>query len=83
VDEQGDQVLTARRQAGERLAQRNMPLGGQQLLFGDPGLVVVDILSVQRQDGGLRAVCGAQDPGAFEPGGGGQPPRQGVRVEVA
>lgn len=61
-----------------------MPLGGQQLLFGDLGMVVEDTLSVQRQRGGLWAVCRAQDPGAFEPGGGGQPPRQGVRAaEVA
>jgi hypothetical protein len=52
VGEQGDQLLAARRQAGERLVQRNMPLGGQQLLFGDLGMVVADILSVQRQHGG-------------------------------
>jgi hypothetical protein len=80
VDEQRDQLLAVRRQAGERLAQRNMPLGGQQVLFGDLGMVVADILSVQRQDGGLWTMCRAQYSGAFEPGGGSQPPRQGVRI---
>jgi len=78
VDEQGDQLLVVRRQAGERLAQRGVPLGGQQFLFGVLGLVVSDVVGVRRQRGSLGAVR------AFAPSGGGQPPRQGGRVaEVA
>jgi len=37
--QQKDQLLTARRQAGERFAQRSVPLGDEQLMLGDSGLL--------------------------------------------
>jgi hypothetical protein len=80
LHEQGGQVVTGRRQIGERLAQRRVPLRGEQLIVGQDGLLVGDVLGVQRTAGRGGPAGLADDPGAFAGGGGGQPAGQGGRV---
>ncbi len=46
LGEQGDQLLVARGQLQERLVQRGVALGRQQLLLGRSGLLVRDVLDV-------------------------------------
>jgi hypothetical protein len=79
-DEHGDQLLAVRGQLGERLAQRRMALGRQQLLVGPAGPLVRKAVDVQRIPGRVRYVARAQDAEAFPPGGGGEPAGQRGRL---
>jgi hypothetical protein len=47
LGQQGDQLLAGRRQRGERLAQRRVPLRGDQLVVSQGGLAVEDVLGIE------------------------------------
>ena len=46
--QQKDQLLTGRRQAGERFAQRSVPLGDEQFMLGDSGLLVREGFGIEQ-----------------------------------
>ena len=64
----------------ERLAQRRVPLGREQLLLRRYGLLVRDGLGVRRMPSVVRSPRRAQDTAAFAPGGGGQPAGKRGRI---
>jgi hypothetical protein len=55
-------------------------LGHQQFLLRRLAVLVRPALGVQYVPGGLGSLCRSQDPGAFAPGGCGEPARKRVRV---
>src|SRR5262249_25247953 len=75
-DDQRSKSLAVRRQAGERFAERCVPLRDEQFLLRYPCLLVRDVLAVKRVPGSLRTAHGAQGPAAFTLSGGGQPAGQ-------
>src|SRR5580700_2279184 len=74
--EHSDKPLAFRGQMGERLTQRRMTLGREHFLLGRIGPLIRHVLSVERVDGCVRAVCRAHEAPALPPGGGGEPPGQ-------
>ena len=81
-----DQLLTGRRQAGERFAQRSVLLGGKQFTLGDEQLMLGDSGLLAREGFGIeqlprirRSVRGTQGSPAFPHGRGSQPARKGGR----
>ncbi len=80
LKQQGDQLLAGGRQSGERLAQRGVALGRQQLLLGRPGLVIGDVLDIGHIPGRHTSLRRAQDLEALPAGHGDEPARKGGRV---
>jgi len=80
-----DQLLTGRRQPGERFAQRSVLLGDKQLMLGDEQLMLGDSVLLVRESFGIEelprtrhSVRGMQGSPAFPHGGGSQPARKGA-----
>ena len=80
LKQQGDQLLAGGRQCGERLAQRGVALGGEQVLVGGPGLVIGHGLDIGHVSGWRRFLRGAQDLKALSAGHGDEPAWEGGRV---
>jgi hypothetical protein len=73
LDEQGNQLPAEGIQCAERLAQRGVALGLQQLLVGRPGQLIREILNVKHIGNRARSARAAHEPAAFPPGRGSQP----------
>jgi hypothetical protein len=80
LDQGADELLIARGQAGEGLAECSVALRRDQFLVRQPSLIVRDDLGVQRIPGSAGPADRAQDPQAFPPGRGGQPAWQCGRI---
>jgi hypothetical protein len=80
LEEHGDQLLAAGRQASECLAQRSVPFSCQQFLLRHSALLVRDPPEVRHAPAGVRSWRCVPGPDAFPPGGGSQPVGQRGRI---
>jgi hypothetical protein len=80
LDEHGDQLLAVWGQVRERFAQRGVALRHEQFVLRHPGLLVRDVLGIQRMSERTLSLRRTQDPPAFPLGRSGEPAGECGRV---